>query len=100
MNKLTVKFDTRAISTDVDPSRSYTLHLLDRPVYDESQVFREVVKEKTLPFDEDRLKFAFLCVLKTMTQKVAADCIPRVDRLYHSREKTISFDPKDYIYWV
>ena len=77
MKKLTVKFDTRAISPDVDPSRSYTLHLLDRPVYDESQVFREVVKEKTLPFDEDMLKFAFLCVLKTMTQKVAADCIPR-----------------------
>ena len=77
MSKLLVKFDTHAISTDVDPSKSYTLHLLDRPVYDDSLVFREVVKEKTLPFDEDMLKFAFLSVLKTMTQKVAADCVPR-----------------------
>ena len=77
MSKLIVKFDTHAISTDVDPSRSYTLQLLDRPVYDDSLVFREVVKEKTLPFDEDMLKFAFLSVLKTMTQKVAADCVPR-----------------------
>ena len=77
MSKIIVKFDTHAISTDVDPSKSYTLHLLDRPIYDDSQVFREVVKEKTLPFDEDMLKFAFLSVLKTVTQKVAADCVPR-----------------------
>ena len=77
MSKTTIPFDTRRIGPEIDPSESYTLHLKDRPIYDEETVFGEVVKEKTLPFDKDMLEFAFLSVLKTMTHKVSQDCIPR-----------------------
>lgn len=77
MGKLIAKFDTVAVNPAIDSEGGYMLRLKDRPVYDESQVFAEVVKEKTLPFDKDMLEFAFLSVLKTMAQKVAADCNPR-----------------------
>lgn len=75
--KTKVKFMTNKISHEVDPSGSYTLQLMDRPIYDESRIFGEVVKDKTLPFDEDVLQFAFLSVLKGVSQKVAHDCNPR-----------------------
>lgn len=77
MAKLQVKFDTVAVNTAIDPTGGYTLKLKERPIYDESQVFEEVVKEKTLPFDKDMLEFAFLAVLKTMALKVSRDCNPR-----------------------
>ena len=77
MAKVIAKFDTIPVNSDLDPSGGYTLKLKDRPVYDESQVFEEVVKEKTLPFDKDMLEFAFLSVLKTMALKVSRDCNPR-----------------------
>ena len=75
--KTKVKFTTNKINHEVDPSDSYTLQIMDRPVYDESRIFGEVVKDKTLPFDEDMLQFAFLSVLKGVSQKVAHDCNPR-----------------------
>lgn len=77
MAKIIAKFDTVAVNTSIDPTGGYTLKLKDRPIYDESQVFEEVVKEKTLPFDKDMLEFAFLAVLKTMALKVSRDCNPR-----------------------
>ena len=77
MAKLIAKFDTVPVNTAIDPEGGYQLRLRDRPVYDESQVFEEVVKEKTLPFDKDMLEFSFLAVLKTMAQKVSRDCNPR-----------------------
>ena len=77
MAKIIAKFDTIPVNSELDPSGGYTLKLKDRPVYDESQVFEEVVKEKTLPFDKDMLEFAVLAVLKTMALKVSRDCNPR-----------------------
>ena len=77
MAKIIAKFDTIPVNSELDPAGGYTLKLKDRPVYDESQVFEEVVKEKTLPFDKDMLEFAFLAVLKTMALKVSRDCNPR-----------------------
>ena len=77
MAKIQAKFDTYAVNSALDPSGGYTLRLKERPIYDESQVFEEVVKEKTLPFDKDMLEFAFLSVLKTMALKVSRDCNPR-----------------------
>lgn len=77
MAKIIAKFDTVAVNPAIDPTGGYTLKLKDRPIYDESQVFEEVVKEKTLPFDKDMLEFAFLAVLKTMALKVSRDCNPR-----------------------
>lgn len=77
MAKIQAKFDTVAVNAAIDPSGGYTLKLKERPIYDESQVFEEVVKEKTLPFDKDMLEFAFLAVLKTMALKVSRDCNPR-----------------------
>ena len=77
MAKIQAKFDTYAVNSTLDPSGGYTLRLKERPIYDESQVFEEVVKEKTLPFDPALLEFAFLSVLKTMALKVSRDCNPR-----------------------
>ena len=78
MSKIVAKFNTQAIKSELgENADGYMLRLKDRPVYDESQVFEEVVKEKTLPFDKDMLEFAFLSVLKTMTYKVSRDCNPR-----------------------
>ena len=77
MSKLIAKFDTIPVNPELDSTGGYLLRLKDRPVYDESHVFEEVVKEKTLPFDTDTLKFAFLSVLKTMAMKVSRDCNPR-----------------------
>ena len=77
MAKIIAKFDTVPVNAAIDPTGGYTLKLKDRPIYDESQVFEEVVKEKTLPFDKDMLEFAFLAVLKTMALKVSRDCNPR-----------------------
>ena len=77
MAKIQAKFDTIAVNTAIDPKGGYTLKLKERPIYDESQIFEEVVKEKTLPFDKDMLEFAFLAVLKTMALKVSRDCNPR-----------------------
>lgn len=77
MAKLIAKFDTVPVNPAIDPEGGYLLRLRDRPVYDESQVFEEVVKEKTLPIDKDMLEFAFLAVLKTMALKVSRDCNPR-----------------------
>lgn len=77
MAKIIAKFDTVPVNTEIDPAGGYTLKLKDRPVYDDTQVFDEVVKEKTLPFDKDMLEFAFLSVLKTMALKVSRDCNPR-----------------------
>ena len=53
MAKLIAKFDTVPVNPAIDPEGGYLLRLRDRPVYDESQVFEEVVKEKTLPIDKD-----------------------------------------------
>ena len=72
-----VKFETSKISSDIDPSGSYKLHITERPIYDETRVFGEVVTEKHLPFDEDLLQFAFLAVLTTVSKKVSKDCNPR-----------------------
>ena len=77
MSKILAKFDTVAVNSELDHEGGYTLRLKDRPVYDDSQVFEEVVKEKTLPFDKDMLEFAFLSVLKTLALKVSRDCNPR-----------------------
>ena len=77
MAKIIAKFNTKPINTHIDPEGGHSLQLQERPVYDDQQVFEEVVKEKTLPFDKDMLQFAFVSVLKTMALKVSRDCIPR-----------------------
>ena len=77
MSKIQVKFDTALVKSKLNREDRYAMKLKNRPIYDESQVFEEVVKEKTLPFDKDMLEFAFLAVLKTMALKVSRDCNPR-----------------------
>ena len=77
MAKIIARFDTKKVNNALDPEGGFSLQLKDRPIYDDTQVFEEVVKEKTLPFDKDMLEFAFLSVLKTMALKVSRDCNPR-----------------------
>lgn len=76
-NKTEVCFDTYPIPAALGPKGGYAMKIKVQPILEDTTVFEEVVREKTLPLSADLLEFAFRAILTTMARKVSRDCRPR-----------------------